>query len=356
MFKTTGHHSLIPLPCRTCDRGLVPEKLHSHGGHEKYKLGAIINNKDRRSAEEAETNNFKAEENESNQEISSPTVYQEKTKTTKRNRKKGYPKNSSATHETKLCNITDITRVKNEINTDVIGSSKIQTTADVATRGPRTVICYICGREYGTKSLPIHEPQCLEKWKRQNDTLPSDQKRPLPQKPETSEGLTRQEYNDASWEIFQSNLVPCRDCGRKFLPDRLPVHQRVCKDRSSKTSEETEETSLPSLKKPLPRKRPFVTCYICGREFGTKSISLHEPQCLQKWKIENNLLSPELRRSEPVKPETVFKENGIIDLDAMADAAWKSHLKQLVPCDRCGRTFFPDRMVVHQQNCKFSSP
>ncbi|XP_076350119.1 zinc finger protein 474-like [Tachypleus tridentatus] len=341
MFKTSGNRSLIPLPCRTCDKGLVPEKLHSHGFNVEYKLGVVSNINDRSSGEKSESNYCKSGDNESNEEITSPTDHEGKT--TKRNRKKGNLTRFS--QETKLCG------EKNEINSDV----SLKTKADIILMGPRTVICYICGREYGTKSLPIHEPQCLEKWKRENDALPAEQKRPLPIRPQNSDNLSRQEYNDASWEIFQSNLVPCQDCGRKFRSDRLLVHQRVCKDR--KTSNETKEVNnLPSLKKPLPRKRPFVTCYICGREFGTKSISLHEPQCLQKWKIENNSLSPELRRPEPVKPEAVFKDNGKIDLIAMADAAWKSHLKQLVPCDRCCRTFFPDRLMVHQKNCKFSSP
>ena len=48
---------------------------------------------------------------------------------------------------------------------------------------------------------------------------------------------------------------------------------------------------------------PAVFCYICGRQFGTKSISIHEPQCLKKWRIENDKLPPELRRPEPQKPE-----------------------------------------------------
>ena len=29
-------------------------------------------------------------------------------------------------------------------------------------KGPHTVVCYICGREFGTKSLPFHEPKCLQ--------------------------------------------------------------------------------------------------------------------------------------------------------------------------------------------------
>jgi hypothetical protein len=51
------------------------------------------------------------------------------------------------------------------------------------------------------------------------------------------------------------------------------------------------------------RRPPTIVCYICGREYGTKSISIHEPQCLKKWHNENNLLPKELRRPEPKKPE-----------------------------------------------------
>uniref|UniRef100_A0A8C5MKD7 Zinc finger protein 475 n=1 Tax=Leptobrachium leishanense TaxID=445787 RepID=A0A8C5MKD7_9ANUR len=48
---------------------------------------------------------------------------------------------------------------------------------------------------------------------------------------------------------------------------------------------------------------PTVVCYICGREFGTKSISIHEPQCLKKWHLENEKLPKNLQRPEPKKPE-----------------------------------------------------
>ena len=46
----------------------------------------------------------------------------------------------------------------------------------------------------------------------------------------------------------------------------------------------------------------FVLCYICGNKYGTKSISIHEPKCLEKWKIENKNLPKNLRRPVPVKP------------------------------------------------------
>ena len=38
-----------------------------------------------------------------------------------------------------------------------------------------------------------------------------------------------------------------------------------------------------SIKKPK-----SVTCYICGRDFGTASIEIHLKSCKQKWEIEEN--------------------------------------------------------------------
>ena len=31
---------------------------------------------------------------------------------------------------------------------------------------------------------------------------------------------------------------------------------------------------------------PPVTCYICGRDFGTRSIGIHLPSCVKKWETE----------------------------------------------------------------------
>jgi len=43
---------------------------------------------------------------------------------------------------------------------------------------------------------------------------------------------------------------------------------------------------------------------------------------------------------------------GSYDLEEMNKAAWESSQAQLVPCDNCGRTFFPDRLIVHSRSCK----
>ncbi|XP_056021207.1 zinc finger protein 474-like isoform X2 [Ostrea edulis] len=270
----------------------------------------------------------------------------------------------------------------------------------------KTVVCYICGREFGSQSLSIHEPQCLKKWKIENEKLPKSQRRKTPVRPQilpSIEGGTNNErFNEAAWQSAQAQLIPCENCGRTFAPDRLPIHQRGCKPGKSmqpskggtggatdkgdrprtttitdpkvvksensvgSTTVRVENPQAPKLgvekegtftspnKDPPMEKAPpnpgFVLCYICGRKFGTKSISIHEPQCLEKWKKENALLPKSQRRKSPVKPEIIGK--GSNNIEAMNQAAWQSSQAQLLPCDRCGRTFAPDRLAVHQRACK----
>ncbi|CAH8538926.1 unnamed protein product [Dicrocoelium dendriticum] len=106
------------------------------------------------------------------------------------------------------------------------------------------VVCYICGREYGSSSIGIHEPKCLEKWKTQNNLRPPNERLPLPVKPGVSKqsgplGTNNKEnltvaYNEAAAMVASSNLVPCPLCDRKFNPDRLEVHKSVCKASSNR--------------------------------------------------------------------------------------------------------------------------
>lgn len=53
--------------------------------------------------------------------------------------------------------------------------------------GPLTIECYICGRMFGSRSIGIHEPQCLRKWQAQNDQLPAGRRKPTPVKKSSTE-------------------------------------------------------------------------------------------------------------------------------------------------------------------------
>ncbi|XP_034780433.2 zinc finger protein 474-like isoform X2 [Acipenser ruthenus] len=223
-------------------------------------------------------------------------------------------------------------------------------------------VCYICGREFGSKSIDIHEPKCLEKWHIQNEKLPRNQRRPAPQKPEAlsaGSAYDVEAMNEAAWQSSKAQLLPCENCGRRFLPDRLAVHQRSCKPKpgalgpsktpSSTTLETLSESISSSSQKAQPKPRTLV-CYICGREFGTLSLPIHEPKCLEKWKIENDKLSKNLRRPLPQKPQA--NQTGGATREKQNEAAYQSYKDQLLPCSNCGRTFAPDRLLVHQKSCK----
>lgn len=36
--------------------------------------------------------------------------------------------------------------------------------------------------------------------------------------------------NEAAWEASKALLLPCKNCGRRFAADRLPVHMKSCKE------------------------------------------------------------------------------------------------------------------------------
>lgn len=121
----------------------------------------------------------------------------------------------------------------------------------------------------------------------------------------------------------------------------------------------------------------FVICYLCGRQFGSASIGIHRPQCYLKKMIEWERADPATRGAQPVDPEThekkmkdIMKESergatagagGPKMSRAAAEAAaterrnnaeYEAFTQQLAPCPNCGRTFLPDRLVVHLRSCK----
>ncbi|GFV11641.1 zinc finger protein 474 [Trichonephila clavipes] len=167
--------------------------------------------------------------------------------------------------------------------------------------------------------------------------------------------------------------VSCEFCNKKFQPGPLRRHiQKYHPDEHLPPSKRGKgrirppgrEEEIEKKKKPVGPPRQMKFCYICGRMFGSKSIKIHEPKCLEKWKIENERLPKDRRMPEPVKPEVIkgspgpgedaiagSKSKELPELDAEAEAAYRCHLKNLVPCQYCQRTFNPDRVMVHENAC-----
>ena len=98
-------------------------------------------------------------------------------------------------------------------------------------------MCYICGREYGTKSLEIHLKTCKKKFENEQSKLPPSQRKPVPEPPKLlaevplggsgsgSYANKMDAYNDAAFDTYNTKaLEPCPNCGRTFLPDSLVKH------------------------------------------------------------------------------------------------------------------------------------
>ena len=123
----------------------------------------------------------------------------------------------------------------------------------------------------------------------------------------------------------------------------------------------------PPKKNSPPRRAPGqrprgLICPLCGREYGTASLQIHMKSCRQKFELQQQDLPKNMRRSAD-KIIAAYEQNqammnaftsgsGSYNIDAMNDQAFDTYNREaLVPCSNCGRTFLPDRLIVHQRSC-----
>uniref|UniRef100_A0A1B6EA23 C2HC/C3H-type domain-containing protein n=1 Tax=Clastoptera arizonana TaxID=38151 RepID=A0A1B6EA23_9HEMI len=413
----------VPAPCCACGRKERPERLHAHPKRViKKKTKDDQENKEQRSVTKPIPMKFRSgksrEKSDAESEPKKETaLIRKETFKVERGSRRELP----VVEKKEAVSPRSIKAVRSPLRSPECRlMAPKNPVVHSASRRPRTVVCYLCSKEFFTASFPLHEPHCLQKWQRENEELPTHLQMPLPQKPEVP--VTSEEWNRYAWETAQAVLVPCQSCGRTFLPTRLEAHQRACtqtrsvkkpsfkpqvqdwdserEDKSDHSDriigppnvhchicgrmftnasiniheehclkrwqqENRVEKSVRKSPPPSPMssasnsstqstpRRRFVICYVCGRQFGSKSIEIHTPQCLKKWHVENEKLPPSQRRQEPQKPEVVYDtDTGKVDMEATIEAQWQTHLVQLVPCGKCGRTFNPDRVAVHERCCK----
>lgn len=77
-----------------------------------------------------------------------------------RNRNASPPSNDQ--ENIKITNVTTIEINKDKTAPEEYRPEKWVPTAVASARKKRLVLCYLCGKEFGTASLPFHEPQCLK--------------------------------------------------------------------------------------------------------------------------------------------------------------------------------------------------
>ncbi|XP_066914973.1 zinc finger protein 474-like isoform X1 [Clytia hemisphaerica] len=201
---------------------------------------------------------------------------------------------------------------------------------------PPYVICYLCGRKYGTKSIVIHEPSCIKKWHAENKKLPKHLRRKMPTKPDYSklasgdyDGNYVDQMNDAAYKAAQEQLIPCGNCGRTFLPERLQVHQKSCTvDNPMKSRTGGKPASSSSSNPEINNNRPITSdgnsvnptqsntpskiihknklCCLCMKKIPTSILPNHLVKCNDS-KIVELKYSDDL--SEPSTSSSVERKN-----------------------------------------------
>ncbi|XP_015906597.2 zinc finger protein 474 [Parasteatoda tepidariorum] len=332
----------IPNPCNSCNRSQQPERLHSHA---KKDARGLMN---RRSP----SLDVKMT---SPQKKSPETLEKIKVKS-----------KEAKTRSTSADNVEDkpISEMKQKLSKSKENLSKVPSESCLVTAvseaEKKDILeplkpCYICLENIKISSLLLHESQCLASWKKTNNSLTPNLRKLPPRRPEEDEMPTSDEA-DPAWTSVQSQLIPCPLCTRTFFPERLPVHRRVCKGKSSqrplKRASSMREQSASSRNGEEQRAAVYVPCYICGRSYGSWVISMHEQQCLRKWRRENDKLPDDEQQEEPQRDSDGSPDDDMTSIIELGDNAWENHLQQLVPCPLCSRTFFPNRLAVHKRSCK----
>ena len=98
---------------------------------------------------------------------------------------------------------------------------------------PKQLICFLCGCDFGTASLKIHEKSCRKKRTTDQALLPRGWRRPEPAGPALPAPRSKKDggfdaYNAEAWRIYCSGVGRCCGaCGEPFSsPEREAAH--VC--------------------------------------------------------------------------------------------------------------------------------
>jgi zinc-finger of a C2HC-type len=265
---------------------------------------------------------------------------------------KGCKKKGSITEEssTKLLE----KRMNSQLNAESKGK-------DDGMKKPQFLMCFLCGREFSKFSLEIHLKKCYEKYSLQEINVKCEP----PDRPEIlikifesmhsvkdCENEDVEEYNQIANKIYiNCSLKKCHGCGRRFKEDSLTVHLKSCVKAANSTPQQ-------SSNKVISRPR-MLMCPLCGREFGSLSLEIHMKTCKKKYELEQAKYPKNQRKSADsiiekfMKNQEALKSGGNYNIESANNDAyqiWSSDA--LVPCENCGRTFLPDRLVVHKRSCK----
>jgi hypothetical protein len=109
-----------------------------------------------------------------------------------------------------------------------------------------------------------------------------------------------------------------------------------------------------------PAKAPpkTFTCYLCQRAYGSASISIHIKSCRAAFLMGESAKPLRERRALPDEPADYSAASSWTteEVEAANSVAASQANSMLSSCDNCGRTFLPDRLLIHSRSCTRDRP
>jgi hypothetical protein len=142
------------------------------------------------------------------------------------------------------------------------------------------------------------------------------------------EGEENQDDDDGDNEGVEDDREPCPNCGRKFYPERLPAHEKVCRAQKKRATFNAAKHRIQGTE--------MVGCQ------RTKEVAKQQ----SNWKDASNALRDAMKESRRVT--TILANGGNVkDLPPPT----YSENKHYVACPHCQRRFAPDTAEKHIPKC-----
>jgi hypothetical protein len=222
---------------------------------------------------------------------------------------------------------------------------------------PKARMCHICGRQTLLAGYAYHIEGCAKLFLAREEQKPKKERRPLPVNPFDNMAAggkkSAAEMNELSQQAYNGTLSECAFCGRRFLPEKLLIHNKSCRaDKPARGVNDSvnRRQQDPSQAQSLIRTGGSSTAHHHYQQQQQRSPAHSSPSCTQGGAIRpesarrlsaDNTAQPACQNSQPLHDNSA-------DLYAASSAMIPAEWSQ---CQGCGRTFNEIAFAKHTKIC-----
>eukprot|EP01041_Mallomonas_annulata_P008722 gene8722-18034_t len=241
---------------------------------------------------------------------------------------------------------------------------------------PKSVVCYICGKQHLANSFQIHVDQCRELFEKRELQKPPKERKRCPDDPyahlNKNYNIPDDQLNSLSSTAYSTALSQCENCGRRFLPDSLVIHLRSCK--STNPLKSIERNTNPSASNSRQQKssdlnpNSLVSRNACrtgssltdtNKSTGSRNESIQSSSdSYSNNEYQSRSSAPKRSEIQPQNSMPINNRNkssnstSTMGYSNFTDSANVVDTGPLLPCKECGRTFNSISLKKHMKICR----